>query len=376
MKPSVFERNPVKTIIAVVLVIILALDVAAERLICQNSLFNKLLYAVNENFAYKVGIWQHRKKNPYYHHGLEPNQDFTETWGDYRYRLVTNSLGFKDATSRTIPYDTNKRRVLFIGDSFTEGVGIPYEKTFVGLVDKRVDHDKIDILNGAIVSYSPKLYFNKVKYLLDKNYKINDLYVFIDISDIFNELEYELFESQNSKNEIWSALLCKAGEFLRNNSFLFNVSRYYVGQIEETKMRDFFSYIELHRDEASSWTLNENIYKEWGERGVHLAEKHMLELVDLCKANNIAMTIAVYPWKNELLYGNRKSRNIQIWEEFARRNNINFINYYPVFFGASIPGINYSQVSSHDIVNRFFLQRDAHWNELGHELVADKIKIQ
>jgi hypothetical protein len=44
--------------------------------------------------------------------------------------VFTDSLGFKDASRRAVP---DRRRILFIGDSFTEGVGLPYEQTFVGL---------------------------------------------------------------------------------------------------------------------------------------------------------------------------------------------------------------------------------------------------
>ena len=52
------------------------------------------------------------------------------------YSISTNSLGFKDKTNRQISLKTDKKRLVFIGDSFTEGLGLIYEKTFVGLIDE------------------------------------------------------------------------------------------------------------------------------------------------------------------------------------------------------------------------------------------------
>jgi lysophospholipase L1-like esterase len=376
MSPTVFERNPVKTLISVMLIIILSLDVTTERLFDRNDLFNRLLSTLNENLAFKVGIWQHRKQNPYYHHDLEPNHSFIERWGVLEYKLVTNSLGFKDSKKRAIQPDTPKKRILFIGDSFTEGLGMPYEKTFVGLVDKNVDHEKVDILNAAVVSYSPKIYYYKTKYLLEnKHLKINELFVFIDISDIYNELEYEIFEPQENQRISLSPVIQYASDFLRHNSFLYNVAKYYYGQYQNRHKLDSLNFVTEHREEANFWTLNENVYRKWGEKGVQLAEKHIQLLTDLCKAHNIKMTIAVYPWQNELYFGNRNSRQVQIWRDFSDRNGINFISYYPDFFNAPIPGTPYSKVTPHQIVENYFIPGDIHWNENGHRLIAEKIHI-
>lgn len=377
MNPTVFERNPKKTIISVILIILISLDVAAERLLDRNNLLNELLHTLNPNLAYKVEIWQHRKQNPSYHHGLEPNHDFIETWGVLKYRLVTNSLGFKDSAKRVVPPDTHKKRILFIGDSFTEGLGVPYDKTFVGLVDNQLDHEKYEVLNAGVVSYSPKIYYHKVKYLLEKMHlKINELYVFIDISDIFNELEYEIFEPQDHQATGHISLLRKTQDFGQDYSFMYNVVRYYYTQSVHAKKLHSLDYVSRYKDEAPFWTLRETAYREWGEKGVFLAERHMQKLVDLCRSLDIKMTIAVYPWQNEIIFGNRNSRQIRIWRNFAESNNIGFINYYPDFFDAHIPGISPDKVKPYDIINRYFIPGDIHWNETGHRLIAEKIRIR
>jgi hypothetical protein len=134
-------------------------------------------------------------------------------------------------------------------------------------------------------------------------------------------------------------------------------------------------YISMHREEAGFWTLNEKVYQEWGAKGVHLAEKHMQMLVDLCKAHGIKMTVAVYPWQNEIYFGNRNSKQVRIWRDFSESNSINFINYYPDFFDAPFPDIPASKVTPQHIVNKYFIPGDVHWNEDGHRLIANKLPI-
>ena len=41
--------------------------------------------------------------NPVYDHGFAANFDGYDVWGEARYRLITDSLGFKDASTREVP---------------------------------------------------------------------------------------------------------------------------------------------------------------------------------------------------------------------------------------------------------------------------------
>ena len=376
MNPTVFERNPVKTIISVVLIIIITLDVAAARFLSMNFQDISFFQTLNEKIAYKLQIHQHRQANPYYHHDLAPDKNIIETWGPLQYRLITNSWGFKDSLIRDLPPHSQKKRILFLGDSFTEGFGMPYEKTFVGMIDQRVDHEKYEILNAAVVSYSPKLYYYKTRYLLDfKQLKIDELFVFIDVSDIFNELEYELFDPKNLHSSSVIAFADKTSAFLERNSFLYNFFRHFFIQRQNKNKQSSLDYVLKNKHNANFWTLNETLFQEWGEEGVRLAEKHMQLLVDLCKARGIKMTIAIYPYDSEIYYGKRDSKQIRIWKYFSESNSINFINYYPDFFDAPFLGIPDSKATPYYILKNYFIPGDPHWNEHGHRLIANKLPI-
>ena len=140
---------------------------------------------------------KYRVPHQVYHHDLLPNVAVIGKWGKFRYQVYTNSLGFKDKTVREVPLKSDRYRLLFIGDSFTEGQGLAYEKTFVGRVDKALVSRGVATLNAAVSSYAPAVYFAKVKHLVETvGLKIDHLVVAVDMSDIFDEAFWYAVDAQ------------------------------------------------------------------------------------------------------------------------------------------------------------------------------------
>ena len=106
-----------------------------------------------------------RIANPTYDHGFAANFDGYDVWGELRYPLITDSLGFKDGSVREVPLKADSRRVLLIGDSFVEGIGMSFEDSFAGLL-YRAGHErseKVEFLDAGVASYSPSIYYRKIK---------------------------------------------------------------------------------------------------------------------------------------------------------------------------------------------------------------------
>lgn len=81
-----------------------------------------------------------------------------------------------------------QRRVLLIGDSFTEGVGFEFSETFAGIAAESFAGRGVEVFNAAVVSYSPAIYYSKVRYLIEEvGLDLDAVVVFIDISDIADE---------------------------------------------------------------------------------------------------------------------------------------------------------------------------------------------
>ena len=111
-----------------------------------------------------------------------PNIDVTEQWGGkFKKRLITNSLGFRDFTNRNILKKNDKKRILLIGDSFIEGAGYDYVYTIGGLLQNYLG-EEFEVLNSAVGSYSPSIYFFKTKHFLSEGYQFDYALIFLDIS--------------------------------------------------------------------------------------------------------------------------------------------------------------------------------------------------
>lgn len=302
-----------------------------------------------------------RHPSLYYHHDLPENSISVVDRNGVKYTMITNSLRFRDSRNRTVELDNNKNRILIIGDSFTEGYGeSDYDLTFSRIFSSKLDNEKYEVLDAGVVSYSPKLYYLKVKYLIEiKHLRFNELFVFIDISDIQDEIVYEKFRPI-TRIEEWAiatrqrsywlstirSLICKKQKSISvdNNG---PDSSFWGGKYYQTR---------------SLWATDESIYKKWGRKGLLLANKNMDLLYQLCKKHKIKMTIAVYPWPHQIAKHDLNSTQIKFWKAFAAKRSIGLINFFPYFINGQ---------KAEEIINKYYISGDIHWNDAGHRLIAD-----
>lgn len=93
-----------------------------------------------------------RCKEKYFHHGLTPDFDGQAFW-HRPYRMSTDNLGFKSNPGRTISFCQDNRRTVFLGDSFTEGIGVEYQQTFAGLFGKANPY--MEVVNMGLLHIRP-----------------------------------------------------------------------------------------------------------------------------------------------------------------------------------------------------------------------------
>jgi hypothetical protein len=353
-RPSWFDRNPKKTIAIVIIAVWIFLDTTAAQIFPRRE----------------IGT-----PSPYYHHDLKKSFKLDRNIQGRSFSVYTNSLGFIDSSSRAVPLVSDKYRVLFIGDSFTEGIGYPFQQTFIGLLDDRIDRSRIELLDAGVRSYSPKLYYLKMKYLVETlGLKINELYVLIDISDIQDEIAYENYVPGDA-----SYLLARIDVWLKDRFLSYrNITEDVLGEALSTvrqklfgtddmihawgSRRDLWQDLSQYVKERDRWLSDEAVFERWGRRGVEFAEKNMSLLLDLCKRHGIKATLVVYPWPEQAIQRELNCKQVTIWKDFAEQRGIEFINCFPYFMESPDGQAN---------VKRFFLANDVHWNENGHKLMAD-----
>jgi len=143
-----------------------------------------------------------RIQNNLYHHALQPSYEGPAHWGPFDYWVCTNASGMKSACNDKNSTEKNFD-IAFIGDSFTEGVGVKYEDSFVGMVAKA--HPELKIANLGVVSYSPTIYFKKLEDYLSRGYTFKKVIVFVDIGDIMDEAFY--FENAAGNVQMTSEII-------------------------------------------------------------------------------------------------------------------------------------------------------------------------
>ena len=162
-------------------------------------------FTVSTLFLKKTNLWEYKNwdhkywriESDIYHHDLMPNIDVVENWGgNLEKRIITNSLGFRDYQNKLVKRNSTKERILLIGDSFIEGTGYDYEYTIGGLLQNKLGK-KYEILNSAVGSYSPSIYYKKINHFISEGYNFDQAVVFLDVSDIYDELYIKFDSNEN-----------------------------------------------------------------------------------------------------------------------------------------------------------------------------------
>jgi hypothetical protein len=291
-----------------------------------------------------------RIANPVYDHGFAANFDGYDLWGELRYRLITDSLGFKDASVRDVPLKSESRRILLMGRSYTEGIGMSFEDSFAGMLAAagQQRREKIEFLNAAVASYSPVIYYRKIKYLLDLGLKFDEVVLFSDTSDVTEEAssyfcidddpKYRAHCSAADGSQQPAAAPPKSN-FLLDNFVVTNRVRIAIKQSIQSLLGNRRKSINSDRSRIG-WVFpgREDIreYQPLGvDGGIARSLQNMRGLSDLLAARNIPLTIVVYPWAQQVAQGDRDSRQVALWREFCLARCKAFVNLYPAYFAAA-----------------------------------------
>ncbi|MBN2122665.1 MAG: SGNH/GDSL hydrolase family protein [Deltaproteobacteria bacterium] len=359
---TLFEKNPKKTYLLVFFCILVFLFFV-DFLLGQ--------FFLGKVFSSDVAGYV--VPHHYYHHdhGVPKNSKRSLKWGPLEYLHVSNSLGFKDSGLRKIEGKTEKHRILFLGDSFIEGLGYPYESTCIGLFDRILDGEQYDVLNAAVTSYSPKLYRLKLKYLIDVvGLKVDEVFVFIDISDIQDEIVYEHFSpSPLPLRDRITNVLMKNFYCIHHASILLRKwkhipSKETKGPAPPKRPSGEYDFWGNYYADRGKWLYDKKIFDLWGRKGLRLASENIHKLHVLCKIHRIGLHLAVYPWPENIRAPERNGTHTEHWRKFAEERHIGFIDLFPLFIDDRDP---------QEVIEDLFIPGDSHWNEKGHRVIADTL---
>lgn len=223
-----------------------------------------------------------------------------------------------------------------------------------------------------------------MKYLIeDVGLKFDELVVFLDISDAWNEAfdycldkndnvisqhpETEPPASMSGQNKvIWLKQIIH--DNLMFSYYVINaIHDFFVEEKIEGKVEEEAEEKHGFSRPMSLWTVNKDVFQEYGQEGLDKMRLYMDRLFSLTQKHNIKLSVAVYPWPDQIWYGDLNSVQVSFWNEWCKKRNINFINYFGDFIGE---GQNEEEKAQ--IVDKYFVPGDVHWNKDGHKLIANR----
>lgn len=322
-----------------------------------------------------------RIANPVYNHGFAAKFDGYDLWGELRYRLMTDSLGFKDGSVRDVPMKSALHRVLLMGRSYVEGIGMSFEDSFAGMLARagQERNEKIEFLNGAVASYSPVIYYKKIRYFLDSGLKVDEVVLFSDTSDVTEEASsYFCIDSDpkyrihctSSEGSQQTEASPKRTNFLLDRFVVTNRIRIAVKRLIQMYLGNRRRSIDTDRSRIGWVFSNLEHPKEYEplgvEEGIARSLQNMRALSDMLQQRNIPLTIVVYPWAQQVAQGDRDSRQVALLRDFCRDRCKAFINLYPNYFERAAADKNWYE--------HLFILGDDHLNAAGNRFFFEQIK--
>jgi hypothetical protein len=324
-------------------------------------------------------------RDPVRFFALEPNCSCIRLWGKSSYPMFTNNLGFRDDRVRDVSRTDKKPRVLILGDSHAEGM-TAWEDTFVGRI--AATFPQYDFLNGSMGAYSPSNYLNTARLVLQKGIAIDEVIVFLDISDAQDEAA--LYRD----NDASGAVAIPDRKFTENGRYS-NLRQWVTKHLLiADDIVEFFErnlvrlgYYHLDRgdngnefdQERGAWTYRkvsdsqpfETGYAPLGLEGGIAKEKAKMDLLwqELVQ-RNIPISVVVYPWPSQIAHDTEDSRQVRIWREWCAGKCKRFVSLFPAFLAAKAecprmePGCWYLD---------YFIFGDIHYNSAGNALVAEVV---
>jgi len=284
-----------------------------------------------------------RVLDPVRHHAFKPNCATIERWGGDTYEFFTNNLGFRDQEIREVPLAEPRPRVLILGDSMTEGK-LALRDSYVGRISAHFP--QYAFLNGGMASYSPSNYLNVARMLLAKGVDIDDVIVFIDISDVQDEAA--VYRDVDASGDVTQH---KRGPYVMSRlaNWRFRISKYllltdYLFEFcERLLVNHGFYHLsagplgDTFDMERSAWTyrkVNETGpypygYGPLGVEGGIAKEKAKMDLLwQELEKRNIPLSVVVYPWPAQVVHDTEDSGQVRIWRDWCEGKCKRFISLF------------------------------------------------
>jgi hypothetical protein len=331
-----------------------------------------------ESLAYKSV----RSSDPVRHHKLEPSRQYIVRTKEFTTRFATNSLGLRDNEWNR---DAKSKRVIVLGDSFVEGVGVEVGDGVVQQLEVRLNNQsrnsaRYEVFNFGIAGYSPileYLYLKETGIALKPDLVIL-CYDMTDVQEDYGYAEDAEFDSDGVPIRVHPSWPSFGGTtrfprsqfktFIQENSYFYTLISDVLRNTSERRVEAREGDIHSGR---YAHTLDSTAEK-W-KKYFEVSKFYVKLIAELCRTNNTIFVLSVHPRghqvsENEWRIGRThegigdgvyESAIFSSLEHFARKFGIPFLNMTKAFKGKSRGDLYY--------------QLDGHWTARGNSVAADTL---
>jgi lysophospholipase L1-like esterase len=279
-----------------------------------------------------------------------PEKDFVLDHKEFRFNYKINSLGVREKEFPLKKKDSVKR-IITIGDSFTEGVGVPYDSSWPRIFEKGLEADypaRFEVLNAGVSGSDPFYYFKFYEQVLYK-YKPDLLVVSMGNSEMTDYAYRGGFE-----------------RFKADSTTQFRKAPWFEGIYKFSYIARFVVHVACGYNET---LMTKAQLEEIKTNGLRDITGCINKLDDLCKANSCKLVVVLFPHPDECVPGYEKS---------------DYKNYFSVFPVAGI--VDTSKVCLVNIndcifstvtpanIDAYRWQMDRHYNAAGYQIYAKCVR--
>lgn len=297
--------------------------------------------------------------------------------------VYTDGMGLRVGKIK-VNKSPDKKNIFIFGDSFTYGVGLEYEKTYAGIIEKKLN--TYNYYNFGVGSYSPSVYIHKLNKVLKSGIKPDKVIIFLDLSDVLNEStrwkynesdmtvklpNKDLYNLANSDKENFAESNLK---IIKNISSLLNYNlRNLRAKIKKKSFNEYkvktsiqgsFTYTELKNLDVRFWK------KDTFSVGIKNIEKRFQVLEQFSNNYNFDIFLVIYPWAETLEFGQDNFN----WSNFSK----NLCSFERCYLIDAIPAFSQYKLNNENWITDLYFLNDEHFNENGakllSEIVINKIK--
>lgn len=313
-------------------------------------IFEGILRVSKTEATYREKIGESKYRSSYWHdkedafwHLYQPNDTLQNFRGDYTYRRITNSLGVSEREINL--KDTTTKKILCLGDSFTEGLGTGEDSTWPRILEKAINlctQDTYLVYNAGIAGCDPIYNYHL---LHGKLWDIKwDEVIFCinatDIPEVAIRGGMERFKANNTVSftspPVWEPLYASL-----------HLVRFF--------MQDVLGYSGVLRSKSEDRKLN-------AEASLKIKNVLLNAHEELAK-RGIKMMVVIHPMTYDIFRrGYGKEGTGGLIKEIATLKPLNLLPYF-----LDSVGLNKKNYSF------YYWPNDGHFNTLGYNIMGHKI---